>query len=233
MTTVRRPTTQSSETQVLPRPFHYVPLPHTRPAPAPHARPHQIHPHMCNDSSIRGRTFSCYTVCLCCVVKWGAGIAWPLRMYVSDGDGLGDECDDDKDGDGRPNGADLCTLTQDGTNADADGDHIGQLNMFSVARGVSVRLFVCTNCSLFHPTVPMDFITHTHASRSPHAQLLTNCDVPPPSLVPPWPGHVCDNCPNTGNPRQEDVDKDGIGTTQQDDGQCGVPPTMSLPCAAF
>ncbi|RMG46387.1 MAG: hypothetical protein D6718_05660 [Acidobacteria bacterium] len=104
----------------------------------------------------------------------------------NDGDGSGDLCDPDDDNDTIPDTSDLCPHVPSSLNDDTDGDGLGD---------------VCDNC----PSV-----------QNPQ-QLDGDSDEV---------GDACDNCPSVFNPDQDDIDADGVG------GACDNCPTVSNPSQA-
>jgi len=122
--------------------------------------------------------------------------ACSMHQEDTDGDGIGDVCDncpnmsnpaqDDADSDGVGDGCDNCPHHNNHDQLDADNDGLGN---------------ACDNC----PT-----------ALNP-GQSDTDCRGGPPELSEicvPWPdgvGDVCDNCRYTYNPDQVDTDGDGMG----------------------
>ncbi len=127
-----------------------------------------------------------------------------------DGDGWGDACDWDMDGDGHANAADNCPQAHNPSQADADGDGLGNS---------------CDDC-IMDPGNDLDSDGHCAAS--------DNC----PSVANPGQedheadgtGDACDpdddddgvddtsdNCPWHANAEQSDVDEDGAGDACDND----------------
>jgi len=115
----------------------------------------------------------------------------------SDGDGIGDVCEDDEDGDGVPDEEDNCPLVSNPDQEDADGDGVGD-----VCEGDSDGDGVA------------DDIDNCPATENPGQEDADEDGI----------GDVCeedtdgdgvvdddDNCPEIENPDQEDSDGDGIG----------------------
>jgi hypothetical protein len=111
-----------------------------------------------------------------------------------DEDGLGNVCDDDDDGDGVLDGADLCPLVPGPSNEDADGDGVGD---------------VCDNC------VSTSNSGQEDGDGDGFGDACDNC----PSVSNPGQddvdgdgvGGACDNCPSVANAGQGDGDGDGVG----------------------
>ena len=122
----------------------------------------------------------------------------PLRLIDLDDDGVGAECDDDRDGDGVPNGTDTCPDVANtdqspeacGNGADTDGDGFED---------------DVDNC----PTIPNP---ETDADGNQldmdRDQLGDACDI---DVDDDGTVNDVDNCPETSNGLQYDLDRDGLG----------------------
>jgi hypothetical protein len=115
----------------------------------------------------------------------------------SDGDGLGDVCDEDLDGDGAPNATDNCPTTPNGNQADLDGDGIGDACDEDID-GDEVPN-ANDNCV---------FIGNPSQSNNDGDGLGDVCDDDDDNDAVP---DTADNCPLAANPGQTDFDGDGLG----------------------
>uniref|UniRef100_A0A667ZGS3 Thrombospondin 3a n=1 Tax=Myripristis murdjan TaxID=586833 RepID=A0A667ZGS3_9TELE len=136
----------------------------------------------------------------------------------ADNDGIGDQCDDDADGDGIKNVEDNCRLVPNKDQQNSDSDSFGD---------------ACDNC----PNVPNSDQRDTDSNGQGDAcdhdidgdgipNVLDNCPkVPNPMQTDrdgDGVGDACDSCPELSNPMQTDVDNDLVGdvcdTNQDTDG---------------
>ncbi len=101
-----------------------------------------------------------------------------------DGDGLGDVCDEDDDGDGVDDVEDNCATLSNPAQANADGDPLGDL------------------CD---PDVDGDNAPN-EIDNCPGILNIAQADDDGDDL-----GDLCDNCPDVANPQQDDLDGDGLG----------------------
>lgn len=118
----------------------------------------------------------------------------------SDGDGIGDACDDDNpvgtgdpDGDGLASFEDNCPFVSNAGQEDGDGDGVGD---------------VCDNCpDLENPAHddPTD-CNNDGDTDDPGEGIREQCDRDGDGV-----GDACDNAPDDPNPNQEDGDGDGVG----------------------
>ena len=122
----------------------------------------------------------------------------------TDGDGVGDACNDanDIDGDEWENSFDNCPTIANPDQADEDSDGVGNVcdncpNVSNVnqadADGDGVG-DVCDNC--------------------PNASNVNQADTDGDTV-----GNVCDNCPNVSNVNQADTDGDGVGDVCEGEGE--------------
>ena len=115
----------------------------------------------------------------------------------TDGDGIGDACDEDIDGDGILNAQDNCPKTSNPDQTDTDGDGVGD---------------VCDE------DIDNDGIPNSR-DNCPYVANPDQADTDGDGI-----GDVCDedidgdgvpnekdNCPTKANPDQKDTDKDGVG----------------------
>ncbi|XP_061699606.1 thrombospondin-3a isoform X2 [Syngnathoides biaculeatus] len=102
----------------------------------------------------------------------------------ADNDGIGDQCDDDADGDGIKNVEDNCRLVSNKDQQNSDSDSFGD---------------ACDNC----PNVSNSEQTDTDGNTRGDA-----CDLDIDGDGIP---NVLDNCPKVPNPMQTDRDRDGVG----------------------
>ncbi|XP_053744093.1 thrombospondin-3a isoform X1 [Synchiropus splendidus] len=136
----------------------------------------------------------------------------------ADQDGIGDQCDEDADGDGIKNVEDNCRLVPNRDQQNSDSDSFGD---------------ACDNC----PNVPNSDQKDTDSNGKGDAcdqdidgdgipNVLDNCPrVPNPMQTDrdrDGVGDACDSCPELNNPMQTDVDDDLVGddcdTNQDSDG---------------
>uniref|UniRef100_A0A672HYJ4 Thrombospondin-3a-like n=1 Tax=Salarias fasciatus TaxID=181472 RepID=A0A672HYJ4_SALFA len=136
----------------------------------------------------------------------------------ADNDGIGDQCDEDADGDGIKNVEDNCRLVPNKDQQNSDSDSFGD---------------ACDNC----PNVPNSDQKDTDSNGQGDAcdqdidgdgipNVLDNCPkVPNPMQTDrdrDGVGDACDSCPELSNPMQTDVDDDLVGdvcdTNQDTDG---------------
>ncbi|KAG7469509.1 hypothetical protein MATL_G00129700 [Megalops atlanticus] len=136
----------------------------------------------------------------------------------ADNDGIGDQCDDDADGDGIKNVEDNCRLVANKDQQNSDTDSFGD---------------ACDNC----PNVPNIDQKDTDNNGEGDAcdndidgdgipNVLDNCPkVPNPMQTDrdgDGVGDACDSCPEVSNPMQTDIDNDLVGdvcdTNQDTDG---------------
>ncbi|XP_058862010.1 thrombospondin-3a-like [Acipenser ruthenus] len=125
----------------------------------------------------------------------------------ADNDGIGDQCDEDADGDGIKNVEDNCRLVPNKDQQNSDTDSFGD---------------ACDNC----PNVPNIDQRDTDSSGEGDAcdndidgdgipNVLDNCaKVPNPMQTDrdgDGVGDACDSCPEISNPTQTDVDNDLVG----------------------
>nr|WP_281168643.1 thrombospondin type 3 repeat-containing protein [Gilvimarinus chinensis] len=123
----------------------------------------------------------------------------------TDGDSVGDACDDDRDGDGVSNNADNCPDTANGDQADADGDGIGDAcdaltdsDSDGVADGAD-------NC-------PMTPNADQADADGDGIGDVCDSDRDNDGII-----NSGDNCPLVSNPNQSDIDGDGMGDVCDDD----------------
>uniref|UniRef100_A0A8C1NV63 Thrombospondin 3b n=1 Tax=Cyprinus carpio TaxID=7962 RepID=A0A8C1NV63_CYPCA len=102
----------------------------------------------------------------------------------TDGDGIGDQCDEDADGDGIKNVEDNCRLVPNKDQQNSDTDSYGD---------------ACDNC----PNVPNG--DQLDADGNGKGDICDN-DIDGDGIP-----NVLDNCPNIPNPMQTDRDGDGVG----------------------
>ncbi|XP_019639066.1 PREDICTED: cartilage oligomeric matrix protein-like, partial [Branchiostoma belcheri] len=102
----------------------------------------------------------------------------------TDGDEMGDACDDDIDNDGFLNNLDNCPLLVNDDQTDSDGDGVGD---------------VCDNC-------PTDINTDQRDTDGDGVGDVCDSDADSDGLL-----DGKDNCPFVANAQQEDSDGDGIG----------------------
>uniref|UniRef100_A0A669BU80 Thrombospondin 3a n=1 Tax=Oreochromis niloticus TaxID=8128 RepID=A0A669BU80_ORENI len=102
----------------------------------------------------------------------------------ADNDGIGDQCDEDADGDGIKNVEDNCRLVPNKDQQNSDSDSFGD---------------ACDNC----PNVPNSDQKDTDNNGQGDAcdQDIDGDGIP----------NVLDNCPKVPNPMQTDRDRDGVG----------------------
>ncbi|XP_018534313.1 thrombospondin-3a [Lates calcarifer] len=136
----------------------------------------------------------------------------------ADNDGIGDQCDEDADGDGIKNVEDNCRLVPNKDQQNSDSDSFGD---------------ACDNC----PNVPNSDQKDTDNNGQGDAcdqdidgdgipNVLDNCPkVPNPMQTDrdrDGVGDACDSCPELSNPMQTDIDNDLVGdvcdTNQDTDG---------------
>ncbi|XP_043936136.1 thrombospondin-3 isoform X2 [Protopterus annectens] len=125
----------------------------------------------------------------------------------ADNDGIGDQCDDDADGDGIKNVEDNCRLVSNKDQQNSDTDSFGD---------------ACDNC----PTVPNNDQKDTDNNGEGDAcdhdidgdgiqNTLDNCPKVPNPLQTDRDndgvGDACDSCPEISNPTQTDRDNDLVG----------------------
>ncbi len=110
-----------------------------------------------------------------------------------DGDGIGDPCDDDRDGDGYPNDQDSF-ISDPNEWSDSDNDNVGDNS---------------DNCLE---------VRNYNQSNSDDDEFGDACDNCPDTSNPDQidsdgdgVGDACDNCPDTSNSDQADADNDGVG----------------------
>ena len=141
----------------------------------------------------------------------------------SDGDGLGDLCDTDRDGDGRGNTNDNCQVVANSDQLDSDSDSVGD---------------ACDNCNMTSNTNQDDSdhdgigdACDADADNDGVANVTDNCIfVKNPDQIDTdgdLVGDKCDNCIMMQNPDQTDSNKDGLGdacsTNSSDDDRDGRP----------
>nr|XP_025970928.1 thrombospondin-3 [Dromaius novaehollandiae] len=127
----------------------------------------------------------------------------------ADNDGIGDQCDDDADGDGIKNVEDNCRLFPNKDQQNSDTDSFGD---------------ACDNC----PNVPNNDQRDTDSNGEGDAcdndidgdgipNMLDNCPKVPNPLQTDRDedsvGDACDSCPEMSNPTQTDMDSDLVGDT--------------------
>ncbi|XP_064416645.1 thrombospondin-3 [Latimeria chalumnae] len=125
----------------------------------------------------------------------------------ADNDGVGDQCDEDADGDGIKNVEDNCRLVPNKDQQNSDTDSFGD---------------ACDNC----PNVPNNHQKDTDNNGEGDAcdndidgdgipNVLDNCPKVPNPLQTDRDtdgvGDACDSCPEISNPTQTDVDNDLVG----------------------
>jgi len=146
----------------------------------------------------------------------------------SDGDGIGDACDDDADNDGIPNTPDNCPLVANPDQMDTD------------PTGEDMRGDACDNCpfimNLDQEDTDKDGLGDACDPDKDNDGILNEKDNCP--LIPNLDqrdsdgdgyGDVCDNCPNHSNRDQSDKDEDTFGDacdTNDDRDKDGIPDTL-------
>lgn len=126
----------------------------------------------------------------------------------ADGDGLGDACDPDLDGDGVPNTSDNCSSTPNPIQLDNDDDGLG--DTCDPDDDSDLILDTSDNCQFIFNPQQSDFDGDglgDHCDPDIDGDLVCN-----PAYAPAAQGCVgSDNCPATPNAVQADTDADGQG----------------------
>lgn len=121
------------------------------------------------------------------------------------GNGIGDMCDFDSDGDGQPNDIDNCPLVHNPDQADTDGDEIGD---------------ACDNCPAESNTDQIQNICNNDKDKDGILNVDDNCptksNTDQKDSDQDGVGDACDNCPNFKNSDQIDIDDDLIGDVCDD-----------------
>lgn len=112
----------------------------------------------------------------------------------TDGDAYGDACDPDIDNDGVLNAQDNCPKTVNPDQADSDGDLIGD---------------ACDNCPFHVNPDQKDSDGDRIGDACDNCPSIINLDQADGDGD--GAGDACDNCPITSNPDQADDDEDGLG----------------------
>ncbi len=140
----------------------------------------------------------------------------------SDGDGIGDICDDDDDNDGIEDGEDNCPNTANADQLDFDNDTIGDAcDNCQYDNNTSQADFdgddvgdACDNCPNTANADQLDFDNDTIGDACDNCPDIANGDQA--NSDGDTRGDACDNCPYTDNEDQNDADQDGRGDTCDD-----------------